>query len=1400
MIPSSPLKNDDLFQITNINNKIESLFFQKSSLQKSKNQSIVFIVFIIIILISSFLQCQISNSFSSNAYVKNFYGNFALNPYNLLTEIENTSKHLIQTVYSLNSNKNNLSNPFSYLPITNIRIIVKRRCYDSPDISCENKQSFKTFANNSYVYDSEIGGFPLFIQTLQNSTLETHLKKIDDLLADNILDNFTKQVSFDVSFINPTTYMITYSELIYTISQLGVVKKKFNNFSFRYDYYQFPLDIFRAVCEVFFLFFYLFYFMGDFIAIYYEIKHSKIIKDRQKENDMTKSHNKRNKCYDFLYQVFEGFWQHMNRFGNILNFFINIIGFFIILLWLEFISNTDVGESLKHIDYKNLSSNEFSYLNDFNQKIKQKEDLQNNGYFYLIGSFLFFQFINLIVDLMRFSEIGNFYLFLIMNVFKKVVLFLVFLFVFFSSFAIFLKNIFGLNISELSDGYVAGLYLFKILLSDDSQIEAMWGTSPLITTFFYITYFLLIVFILMNMFLVITKNEFLSAHKNLLDLNEKIKKPKERKNPFDYKLCFIAKIKKYFNIFKLSLLFCLNKNKYANRKKELESFQEQINQESKIYSELDFNTDFNTFLKDSNKSANQALTDVEKLVQKKDKKRNFVMFIWKTLVMTITFIIFSTLITYYFDSSTNFSIINDINMKVTFTPSPPHIPPEYAYQNLMQINSRSQCIYFLQNIFPYYFSPYIYIENKNSTINPENINYGLLDHVFLINNVIRLTVRKRKYETIASELESLFPYKITSTFPRNFGKNEAFENTSDVFIPHLNRTVTYNSEESYLGLGGYVIYDHFSNDSFKELITGLFDSGFLDVALNSIVVDFITASFQEKGRFTKTNIYFDVDDSGVVSTHVYIMTFFRNAIEEVYDVLILITLILISLLYLLFFLKTFSNVLSRKRNYDTWFTLYIRNRLPKVLLYHREMQNAEILRKLKFIFNFKLMINMSFLIFGGGFLIAVSVYELQIFLFESNAMIFNQSVKNFLYNQIFYKPQTDSFIINHYGLDMNATSAIMITNGFVIFFASCSAFVLAGKIIFYYSKNESFYLIIQTLKRSFLDFLVVLIIFFGILMAFVLCTYFAFGMEYSEFSNFDVAFYNLLVPMVYFENLGVSILKDDKLLFIMLLLPYFITFKLVWLNLIISIMFKNFQNFLDQNKTFNESKNMNLSLKEFIYISLDLIKIMKKNTSINVNQIKYQDIILQTLQKVNIHLPFISMKNSIKNSDRLKNVNVWADVCSEEIRYEYDSRKFLKDKCDEIIKNTVNSADEFGEDPEYVQLNQITFKRIPIEFELRKVFWEYFRIAHLYFHRYDYYLQQKIDEIMKSRKINDFKSELSVLKVESLRHIEGEDEKNREEDEVEKLNVQEILMKLEENLKNLKKLREEEKILTKKKK
>ena len=196
------------------------------------------------------------SSYESNERVKSFYGSSPFNQYNLIQEIEHTSKFLISSLYSSYLNKNNLTYDLSYIPITGIRILIKRRCSNNSDITCENTQPYIK-SNNTYFYDNDAYGYPVFLKKFtKNSTLNNSLSFIDYLINEKMFDNDTIVVSMDVSFFNPSTYMITYSELDYQISQLGFVSKSFYSFSFRYNYYENQVDYFRAFLECLFFFFY----------------------------------------------------------------------------------------------------------------------------------------------------------------------------------------------------------------------------------------------------------------------------------------------------------------------------------------------------------------------------------------------------------------------------------------------------------------------------------------------------------------------------------------------------------------------------------------------------------------------------------------------------------------------------------------------------------------------------------------------------------------------------------------------------------------------------------------------------------------------------------------------------------------------------------------------------------------------------------------------------------------------------------------------------------------------------------------------------------------------------------------------------------------------------------------
>lgn len=163
------------------------------------------------------------------------------------------------------------------------------------------------------------------------------------------------------------------------------------------------------------------------------------------------------------------------------------------------------------------------------------------------------------------------------------------------------------------------------------------------------------------------------------------------------------------------------------------------------------------------------------------------------------------------------------------------------------------------------------------------------------------------------------------------------------------------------------------------------------------------------------------------------------------------------------------------------------------------------------------------------------------------------------------------------------------------------------------------------------------------------------------------------------------------------------------------------------------------------------------------------------------------MKNTLRVADKSTNINVWASLSAEEILFESEYRSILKDKCDEIIKNLMKMENDF-EDTTYFKLKKGSTARIPIEFELRKTYWEYFRVGHLYLSRYDSYFKMKIDDIIEKNKI-----EASLINQKDDKENEG---KNFEKEEEE--NLKSLYREFEDKLLELKKLKEIEDELKKK--
>ena len=159
---------------------------------------------------------------------------------------------------------------------------------------------------------------------------------------------------------------------------------------------------------------------------------------------------------------------------------------------------------------------------------------------------------------------------IISNILDVLFFYLLLIAVIFMSFVLLVRNFYGYQIPEFTDIYATSVYLFGMISGYNQYLTTMWNKSPEFTLFFHIAYNFIIVFILMNMFLVIVKNEFSR-------FQSEIKKKNEAGNDylsrFKYKPSFVYVIKEKLQTWYMNILFYVKKADYylkKNLQKEME--------------------------------------------------------------------------------------------------------------------------------------------------------------------------------------------------------------------------------------------------------------------------------------------------------------------------------------------------------------------------------------------------------------------------------------------------------------------------------------------------------------------------------------------------------------------------------------------------------------------------------------------------------------------------------------------------------------------------------------------------------------------------------------------------------------------------------------------------------------
>lgn len=1362
--PTSPTLAAATSQPPEPSNKFISHIFSFDN-KVTKTELFRFFIYVILLFIIVYQNLDITLSYAQNTYFLSLLSdseglNILAPTYkaDLQASLEANIENLIK--YNENSfiivqNTDNFTVFDNYLllkPITDLRIVQTRvKTFNNGSIIWKNpleedKAPYGLNESQFFFYDNENEGYPVYlplfsVENYSKEITEQALKSWENIKSDGFFDAHTHIITIDFAYISLSLNIVTYMKIISEIKPSGIAKTTVDVRTFNFGFFGTQSNDSQRALYIFYVIFFGYYFFVMFIKIYYDIKHVEFDDDHTKNNNNTelnkqssviirkievKFNELTSNCKGtkrFVARVIIGMKRHLSQTRNLIDLFVNIMNIFLIWITLKLLFTEDFFKLMDQISL-NSNSDDFIKRNPNNIYIKQlnsmndRLDLLSNNlmnYQMYCAMIILVQCFKIFIYVIGFSKSIQRFFAIISNILDVLFFYLLLIAVIFLSFVLLIRNYYGYQIPDFTNIYSVSVYLFGMISGYNENLTIMWNNSPEFTLFFEIAFNFIIVFILMNMFLVIVKNEF--SHFQLEMNRQQEAKNNENHTRFHYKQATIYQIKDKLLSWSMFFLKYLNKEKYQkNKQKEMDrelDLQNDIN----LYSHIDFDVNFVDMLKKfQNNEEKNTLVETEKARLALLQANALVKGIWRLFSLMIVLALYIFLVTEFFQTEENYYLSSSVVQKL----EKPYTDPQNSKltKTLSQANNINDILYFLSYEFPSFFSQKIYYNGDKNIINDSYIkeNPSFNEFMFLANQKIRFTVRKRKGLVNQNYFKEVIPSVIAPSFSYDLS-NPINEETNNINL-NTDMKITYDKAKSFNGYGGYVFFVN-PVESLKEKIVNLTESKFFDNKLNSITLDFVLIHVI-KNKFVYVLLILQFGDTGGVDIIYQALPYRRINYSSTLDISITVLLSLLLLAYTVSVVKFIKAIFFKAESYQTWYVMFIKHTIPESLLHHRERKNPEFLRKIAYVFDFKSLLNIFFFLFAGVFIFLMGFLQASVLEIENKTNIFGVDLAELMKLtswRVFENLGSDEEFLGEF---MNLSVSLMVVLDTIAIFAAFSAFVMVFQILYYYSQKNSFFVIIQSILISLREIPFMIAVLLSFLFTFALYGFLLLGKIHHKFNTFPNAARTLFEYLTHIDDIAFFMEESSMLAFFTLLLPFFLSVKLVLINMFFSIIYRAYEKSKSDGKN-NIKPEVSIGFKAFWVITYKLL------TNRNEEKDNSIEMYSHLVQKTEIEELFLRMKDTIRISNQNTNIHIWANICSEEIRNEHEKRSFLKEKCDEIMKNYFFKNSEG--DHRYFKLLGRNLNKKCIEYELRKNYWDYFRIAHQYLNRYDFYFNNRIKEL-----------------------------------------------------------------------
>ncbi|KAL4441951.1 hypothetical protein ABPG74_003702 [Tetrahymena malaccensis] len=1337
-------------------NKV-NITLKKNRQQFSKKEITLLCAFTAIMIYIMSAQLNIDNSYQLNSYLDYYFAkNFTTGETLLKSDIDiYLTNQLLKSFYSTETYSEYLLQSemrhISFLRLRQERVKITNE-------TLGNNNTFNIWDNpitqdqstygpsQNFIYDTYNNGFVQFFSPF-NLTLSQATDMLTSLTNDQFFDEQTNYISCDCVLYNANYDMVAVFQIEFTLTSAGAVLLTILTESYRINPYSSTSDKVRMVFEIIFLVLFIFYFIDEFIKIYRQIskvqkeynekqKYKEELKERAKELD---KHEDKNQPFSFdkaletikqfsrLINILKGLGNHVQDVWSFLD--VALLTFIGIAMsyWLRFATNSELTDIMNKIppltssiereqyDYSKVNSISL-YLADYLVQYRIFACLA-----VLIAAFKTTKYIislsarlsDYLAIMMRMLDFMLFYIILLTSI--------IFAFAYMGIF------IYGANISLYSTLYKAIVQTIILMVSGSSVSQEMISYTLIGTFFYFLVFYFLTISILVNMFWVFVKNEYLNFEKEKQELEEQLYIKQDQHEEIEPHIYYYFK-NQIYEIW-MRIRYSTNKEKYQ------EYLQDQIINEKKVQREFEysqsnvkFDIDFSDVLEQGQTKSLAFQVEEEREKHISSLKMETIRIIWQTIFLLILLVI-NIEILFLFDNPINshYQYLNQYTNVVNSNTTVTYSDGSVDLVNYLQIQQKDQVFNWLSTQLDNQFAP-INMTNNITFLFPNGppqelgsqdlYGYYIDFYNLLMFNKIRLTL---KYSSLSSSTSfaNIEPQIIQTL--KGYADDTDIVLESEIPIPTgVDYSTDPNNGIKYTR--GYTF--GVQPSSFEDLMGRLKREGNLKRELSSICIDY--ALFNPQGQYkglTYNQLIYEFDYNGLLKTNnVSSESIVILNLKQPQSVILLILIILLAFYLLYNLYQLIQNLRGKYKSYQRWYELYILNYLSPGQLYYRERQKPEIIRKIQYIFNVPIVLRFLYTLLISLIVIAFLYIIFQSLYLVNNGQVFNISTQHFLSFHLNESYNT-GFTFFQY---INKHADLIQTFIIVKHISVISVFILCIQILYNLTTNQAFQDILKAIKYvvSQLPFLILLL--WMLITTFCLLTYFKLGSYNANFSNFGDAYISLCQCFYSLKDLLDIFQKDGSWFEVFIfLIPYIIVVRFLMLNLFSAVVYKGYETIFIQRKQ-REKEDVNqidplaIGIKEFFVMSWKFFKEKKQEEFAKNNEF-----INQIVKKSSTFEIFDQVKTTVRQYKPQMDAQVWADRCASDLKKENDVRSALKQVCDELSLTYMKSINQ-GNFSFINELNKDKNRKLA-EFKLRLKYYTYFKLGYCQYKQIQWQFEHQLE-------------------------------------------------------------------------